>query len=116
MFRFTKIVCTLGPSSSDKATLMQLIDAGMNVARLNFSHGTHESHLEMLNLVRQCSRESGKPVAILQDLQGPKLRVGVLPVEGIVLKQGAVLNLYTVGHGKEDFEGNLLSLPLDVPW
>ena len=115
MFRFTKIVCTLGPSSSDKATLMQLIDAGMNVARLNFSHGTHESHLEMLNLVRQCSRESGKPVAILQDLQGPKLRVGVLPVEGIVLKQGAVLNLYTVGHGKEDFEGNLLSLPLDVP-
>ena len=115
MFRFTKIVCTLGPSSSDKATLMQLIDAGMNVARLNFSHGTHESHQEMMNLVRQCSLASGKPVAILQDLQGPKLRVGVLPVDGIMLKQGAVLNLYTVGHGQEDFEGNLLSLPLDVP-
>lgn len=115
MPRFVKIVCTLGPSSSDKATILKLIDAGMDIARLNFSHGTHDSHLEMIRLIRECSKETGKSIAILQDLQGPKLRVGKLPPDGVTLKQGAILNLYMVGTGKEDFEGNLLALPLDVP-
>lgn len=115
MVRFAKIVCTLGPSSSDKVTILKLIEAGMDVARLNFSHGTHETHLKMIKLIRECSSESRKPIAILQDLQGPKLRVGVLPQDGVLLKKGAILNLYMVGAGIEDFEGDLLSLPLDVP-
>lgn len=115
MVRFAKIVCTLGPSSSDKATIIKLIDAGMDVARMNFSHGTHETHLSNLKLIRQCSQECGKPVAILQDLQGPKLRVGVLPEEGIQLNTGSQLALFMIGAGKECFDGPEICLPLDVP-
>ncbi len=115
MGRFAKIVCTLGPSSSDRATIIKLIEAGMDVARLNFSHGTHETHLATLNLVRECSKELGKPVAILQDLQGPKLRVGNLPPNGIILTEGSQLNLFTLGTQAADFEGEEKSLPLEVP-
>ena len=113
--RFAKIVCTLGPSSNDHDSITKLIEAGMDVARLNFSHGTHESHAKLIHTVRQCSQDLNKPVAILQDLQGPKLRVGNLPSEGIQLEAGQILNLYTVGFGTEDFLGEQKSLPLDVP-
>ena len=70
----TKIVCTIGPSSSDEATLKRLVEAGMNVARLNFSHGTHESHKKTFNLIREVAPN----VAILIDLCGPKIRTGEL--------------------------------------
>lgn len=113
--RFAKIVCTLGPSSSDCETITKLIEAGMDVARLNFSHGTHESHGQLIKLIRECSKVLKKPVAILQDLQGPKLRVGNLPAEGVQLVVGETLNLYTIGFGTEDFTGEQKSLPLDVP-
>ncbi|MBA3074750.1 MAG: pyruvate kinase [Anaerolineae bacterium] len=113
--RFAKIVCTLGPSSSDCETITKLIEAGMDVARLNFSHGTHESHGILIKNIRECSKKVNRPVAILQDLQGPKLRVGKLPPEGVSLVAGQTLNLYTVGFGVEDFEGEQKSLPLDVP-
>jgi len=113
--RFAKIVCTIGPSSSDCESINKLLDAGMDVARLNFSHGTHESHGQLIELIRNCSKDSNRPVAILQDLQGPKLRVGDLPKEGILLEVGQTLNLYTIGYGKEDFVGEQKSLPLDVP-
>lgn len=75
----TKIVATLGPSSNDYHTIKTLINEGVNVARLNFSHGTHEEHLARLEHVRQASEELDKPVAVLQDLQGPKIRCGVIP-------------------------------------
>ena len=81
MTRYAKIVCTLGPSSSDEKTIRKLVEAGMDVARLNFSHGTHESHAELIKIIRQLSDEMNRPIAILQDLQGPKLRVGELPEE-----------------------------------
>jgi len=97
MPHFAKIVCTLGPSSSTKPMIRKLISAGMNVARLNFSHGDHESHLAMINLIRECSRDLGKPVAILQDLQGPKLRVGKLPNEGVELRANATVRLFQIG-------------------
>ncbi|MEW5799368.1 MAG: pyruvate kinase [Bacteroidota bacterium] len=74
----TKIVCTLGPASSTVETLVNMIEAGMDVARLNFSHGSHQDHLEMMNRVRQASSITGEPVAILLDLQGPKIRTGKL--------------------------------------
>lgn len=113
--RFAKIVCTLGPSCSDSDSISKLMEAGMDVARLNFSHGTHESHAELIKTIRECSTKLNRPVAILQDLQGPKLRVGDLPKDGILLEPGQILNLYTIGFGKEDFIGEQKSLPLDVP-
>ena len=78
----TKIVCTLGPSSSTPAMISALMDAGLSVARINFSHGTHAQHAETIGLVRQLAAEKGRPVAILGDLQGPRIRIGdlALPV------------------------------------
>lgn len=77
--RRTKIVATIGPASRDEATLRALLQAGVDVVRLNFSHGTHAEHAETIRLVRQLSHRLGKPVAVLQDLQGPKIRLGNLP-------------------------------------
>ncbi len=84
----TKIVCTLGPASDDEASIRAFIQAGMAVARVNFSHGMHEDHARRIELVRRAARETGRSVAILADLQGPKLRVGVLPAEGLALNEG----------------------------
>ena len=74
----TKIVCTLGPSTASEESIGGLIEAGMNVARVNFSHGTHEQHEATIALVRRLAKESGKPIAILGDLQGPRIRIGDL--------------------------------------
>jgi len=88
--RYTKIVCTLGPASNTEDKLAALIEAGMNVARLNFSHGTHEEHAATLGRVRRVSNRLGKPVAILQDLQGPKIRTGTLAGgEAVELQENA---------------------------
>ena len=88
-----KIVCTLGPASSDRATIRALIDAGMSVARLNFSHGTHADHRRVYEIVREESTAAGIPVAVLQDLQGPKLRVGEIADGGVTLEAGATFRL-----------------------
>src|ERR671931_1511643 len=74
--RRTKIVCTIGPASSSVADLDRLVTAGMDVARLNFSHGTHAEHAEVIRRLREGEERWGRPVAILQDLQGPKIRLG----------------------------------------
>jgi pyruvate kinase len=74
--RRTKIVCTIGPASDSEEMLARLIAAGMNVARVNFSHGTQEYHRAVIRRIKQVRRALNKPVAILQDLQGPKIRVG----------------------------------------
>jgi pyruvate kinase len=85
-----KIVCTLGPASSSPERIGELIDAGMNVARLNFSHGTHEDHAKMLQTLRIEADRRGKAVAALLDLQGPKIRVGKFATPaGVELKPGA---------------------------
>jgi pyruvate kinase len=89
----TKIVCTIGPASQDPATLAALMRAGMDVARLNMSHGVHDLHRENVRRIRQLAEEAGKPVAILADLQGPKLRVGIMPPEGVPLVAGQKLVL-----------------------
>ena len=78
MDRRTKIVATIGPASSDPDVLARMVEAGMDVARLNFSHGTAESHADMARRVREAAGRAGRPVAILQDLPGPKLRIGAL--------------------------------------
>ncbi|NNE07138.1 MAG: pyruvate kinase, partial [Gemmatimonadetes bacterium] len=81
--RRTKIVCTIGPSSASDRKLGQLIDAGMNVARLNFSHGTHEEHGEVIRLIRKHAKKRNAAIAIVQDLAGPKIRTGPI-AEGVV--------------------------------
>src|SRR5436305_1661294 len=76
MQRRTKIVATIGPASRDPEVLARMVDAGMDVARLNFSHGSAEEHAETARLVREAAGRAGRQVAILQDLPGPKLRIG----------------------------------------
>jgi pyruvate kinase len=84
----TKIVCTIGPVSSDEKTIMELINAGMDVARLNFSHSTHEQHKKTFDILRVCEQKSGRSLGILADLQGPKIRTGKLKDGPFVLKTG----------------------------
>jgi len=93
MERFAKIVCTLGPSSNTETKIQSLISAGMNVARLNFSHGTHQDHEKLIKLIRDISDEKGVSITILQDLQGPKLRIGKLPGHKMDLKAGDQVTL-----------------------
>ena len=86
--RRTKIVCTIGPACEDRERLLELARAGMDAARLNFSHGTHAWHTERFGLLRGLEEELGRPVSILQDLPGPKLRIGDLPPEGVRIGEG----------------------------
>src|SRR6058998_4254795 len=80
--RRTKIVCTIGPASSTVEQLDRLAAAGMDVARLNFSHGTHAEHADVIRRIREAEARWGRPVAILQDLQGPKIRLGTFGPAG----------------------------------
>src|SRR5215208_6708555 len=96
MTRKAKIVATIGPASQSEEMLEKLVRAGMNVARMNFSHGTHEQHAERIALVRSVSERLGVSIGILQDLQGPKIRVGEL-MEPIHLTDGEIVILYVTG-------------------
>ncbi|MEO1019588.1 MAG: pyruvate kinase [Pseudomonadota bacterium] len=86
--RYAKIVATLGPSSSTKARIKELAIAGADVFRFNFSHGTHDDHAERLQMVRELEDELERPISIIQDLQGPKLRVGTFTDDGVTLHAG----------------------------
>src|SRR5262245_23432469 len=91
--RRTKIVCTLGPASSSAALIERLIRAGMNIARLNLSHGTAHGHAQTLATVRRVAERLAVPVAVLMDLPGPKYRTGPLQGGAVVLTKGARLVL-----------------------
>jgi pyruvate kinase len=91
--RHGKIIATLGPASSDLATIRALFDAGADVFRLNFSHGTHAQHKERLDLIRKIEQEVGRPIAVLMDLQGPKLRVGTFAAGPVTLVPGEAFRL-----------------------
>jgi len=101
MQRQTKIIATLGPAVASREGVRSLIDAGMDVARLNFSHGDHESHRKMFDLVRAESADADRTVAIMQDIQGPKLRVGEFPNGSINLASDSEVEL-TPGSGAGD--------------
>src|SRR5438876_3678411 len=88
MFRSTKIVATLGPSSSEPAVLERMVRAGVDVVRLNFSHGTADDHLQRAMLVKEIARKTGRTVAIMCDLQGPKIRIGKFKDGRITLAKG----------------------------
>ena len=89
----TKIVCTIGPASSSETVIRELIENGMNVARLNFSHGSHAEHKQKIRMIRALAEDMGRPVAILQDLCGPKIRVGAIREPGLRLEPGQRLIL-----------------------
>ena len=108
----TKIVATIGPASSSRSMLMQMVQRGMNVARLNFSHGSYETHSEMVALLRSVSEELNTPITILQDLQGPKIRVGMLPDEGIALKVGEQLTLVP----ESEYQDSPGTVSIDYPY
>jgi len=91
--RRTKIICTIGPASDSPKLIADLIRGGMNVARLNFSHGTQEQHAEKICLIRELSLKIGQYVAILQDLAGPKIRIGPIPGPGIRIDTGQIFTL-----------------------
>ncbi len=93
--RKTKIVCTLGPASNNRATLTEMFKKGMNVARLNFSHGTHEAHKETIDLFRSVRDELGLPAAVLLDTKGPEIRTGLLKNVPVELKTGQSFRLYS---------------------
>ena len=99
--RRTKIVCTLGPASESEAVMAQLIKAGMNVARCNLSHGSHEEHLGRLKTLRKLRKELGIPVAALLDTKGPEIRLKEFKDGGIDLEEGQTFTLTT-----EDIEGD----------
>ncbi len=91
----TKIVCTLGPATGDESALRGLLQAGMDVARVNFSHGAHTTHAHIISELRRVAAEEGKLVAVMADLQGPKLRVGEIVGDQVHLRQGAQFTLTT---------------------
>src|SRR6185437_16344515 len=95
-FRRTRIVCTLGPACWSEEQIERLVRAGMDVARINFSHGTHDEHEETIARVRRVEERVGKPIAILQDLQGPKIRIGALAEhQPITLRDGQPFTITT---------------------
>jgi pyruvate kinase len=112
----TKIVCTIGPSSQDPGVLAEMIREGMNVARLNFSHGSYPAHARVIEELRSSSAASGAPVAILQDLCGPKIRVGEIDPPGIRLAPGDTLTLTSeaAGGAENRVSVSYPDLPADV--
>src|SRR3954469_2857275 len=97
--RRTKIVCTIGPASSSREMLDRLVDAGVDAARLNFSHGSHDDHAERARAVRDAQDRASRPLALIADLQGPKLRIGDL-TDNVMLMNGEEVVLSGDGAGE----------------
>src|SRR6184192_2169737 len=116
MMRLTKIVCTIGPASDSEEMIAKLIAAGMNVARLNFSHGTPEYQRDLVRKVKRVRNALNKPVAILQDLQGPKIRIGIIDRGTVHLQPGQefVLTSDTVSGDASRASVSLETLPREV--
>lgn len=110
MLRRTKIVATIGPATSSRKALEDLIDAGLNVARLNFSHGDHQSHRRTFELIRQCAKDKKRTIGILQDLAGPKIRLGEIAQGEVTLEAGQEVVLFS-GETSQD-----ASLPVNYPY
>lgn len=112
----TKIIATMGPSTANKETLRKMIQEGLNVCRLNFSHGSHDDHLHFIKTIRELNDEMGMSVSILADLQGPKIRVGKMAGEGAVLEENKLITIQTneVEGNADVVSINYKELPKDV--
>ena len=106
--RRARIVATLGPASSSPEMIRKLFDAGVDVFRLNFSHGSHDDHRERYEVIRSVEKEVGQPIAILQDLQGPKIRLGMVNGGRMMLEKGEIIRFVLA---KESKEAHTLPLP-----
>ena len=93
--RKTKIICTIGPASENDETLTEMCKAGMNVARLNFSHGTHEEHQQKIDLIKRVREKLGLPIAIMLDTKGPEYRIKTFRDHKVELKDGGTFILTT---------------------
>jgi pyruvate kinase len=113
--RQVKIVATIGPASSSISMLEQLLKAGVNVARVNMSHGTMEWHKHTISNIRHVANEQEQPVAVLMDLQGPRIRMGTLPDEGIVLEPNREVVLVPASHFEpaDTLSGGIVKLPVE---
>jgi len=109
--RHTKIVATLGPAAEEKSEIKSLVEAGMDIARLNFSHGTYDQFKKIVKNIRAVEKETGKTVVIMQDLQGPKIRLGQLPAKGIAVKRGEVVTFSIRGTEKGTIPLPYVALP-----
>jgi pyruvate kinase len=109
--RETKIIATLGPSCQEKNFLTKIIKTGVDLVRLNFSHNTHEWHGNMIELIKKISKETNKKVAIIADIQGPKIRLGNLPKDGIQIKSGQEIIIDT---SSDKFDKNRIPLPSSI--
>lgn len=107
----TKIVATIGPASDKVSVLERMIKAGMRVARLNFSHGDHKSHAGLIRNIRKAARNVGIEVAILQDLQGPRIRIGDVPEDGVMVKKGSKVALVSQATYEKGVKG-YVALPI----
>ncbi|WP_459897420.1 pyruvate kinase, partial [Desulfurobacterium crinifex] len=114
MKKRTKIVATLGPASSDKKILKRMVESGLNVVRLNMSHGTHDEHKARIELVREIEKETGRPIPILMDLCGPKIRIGKIPKEPLFLHRGDRIVLTTGKPAKNKITVNYPDLHREV--
>ncbi len=112
--RKVKIVCTLGPASRSVEQIAGLIEDGMDIARLNFSHGTHEFHRGLIQNIREAAHQARRPVAIMQDLQGPKIRLGLLPKGGLEVKAGDTLLLYPEGSTPRISTQGKIAIPISA--
>ena len=115
--RATKIVATLGPASSDPQLLERMVRAGVNVVRLNFSHGSAQDHIDRATMVRAAAQRAGREVAIMADLQGPKIRVGKFAEGRVMLEPGASFVLDASRTEPGDLQGvglDYKELPRDV--
>lgn len=110
MSKKTKIICTIGPASESKEVLTKLVEAGMNIARLNFSHGDYEEHAERVKRIREVSKETGKPIGILLDTKGPEIRLGDFENGGCDFVEGDEIDLV-----KEEVLGNHERFTLRCP-
>lgn len=106
--KHTKIVATIGPASANEDTIRKMIHAGLDVARINFSHGTHETHGKVIEMVRKIAKEENATIAILCDIQGPKIRIGTVANEPLMLEEGDKITLTLDKVPGEDY---LISLP-----
>lgn len=108
--RRTKIVCTIGPASDDPRHLLGLVEHGMDVARLNLSHGSHNEHAQRAKLLREYAAQHKRVLGLLFDIQGPKIRAGFFKGGGAHLKEGSRVTITT-----EKIEGTATTIPVDYP-
>ncbi|OGW70154.1 MAG: pyruvate kinase [Omnitrophica bacterium GWA2_50_21] len=106
----TKIICTIGPASHTKTIIKRLIQSGMNAARINFSHGSYKNNLQLIKTIRAEAKSLNTTIPIIQDVQGPRIRLGVLPSEGVEIKKNEVFSLTT--HGAFALKKNVKYVPI----